>query len=129
MNTNYEVFTQHKQGVPILFSDCFPDCVFELGEPIETAQGLRGFLTDVSVDGTEGVLDISTNNVYSALVTKDATDLHLADPIYYDPTTGQLTAVSGGRPVFGKAVRVSYDEVYPKVGAGVAVVGVRVVNS
>jgi len=127
MNTNYEVFTQHKQGIPVLVTDCPVNAIFELGEPIQTNSGLNGFLTDVSSDGREGVLDVSPSNVYNGLVSL-TNDADIGTKVFYDPATGALTDTVVGN-AFGTVVRSGYNEIYPVSGGGIVELPVMVVNS
>lgn len=124
MNEFYEVFTNWKTGVPVLPADLVANAVFELGEPVQTLGGTNGFLTEVSKDGEEGVLDISPSNVYQAPVVIVGT-VNVGDLIYFDISDGTLTNVAGALAIFATAVRVSYDETFPKT-AGTITVGMKV---
>lgn len=127
MNLNYEVFTQWKQGVPILKSDLLPNTIFELGEPAQGLDGLNGFLTEVSTDELEGVMDISPAQVYNAFAVLGAGDKEVGTPLYFDPTTGALTTVETGE-VFGKIVRTEYSEIFPIAGDQSIFVNLLLVN-
>lgn len=129
MNTDYEVFTQWKQGTPILKTDLLPNVVFELGEPAQSIDGLNGFLMEVDkpVGGVEGVLDCGTSQVYNSSAVLEAGNHEVGTKLYFDPTTGSLTTVSTG-DVFGKIVRTEYDEVFPIVGGVTTFVNLLLVN-
>ncbi len=127
-NSMYQVYTQHIQGVPVLPEDLVANAIFELGEPVQSLAGLNGFLTEVSADSTEGVIDIGAGQVYSASCVLEAGNHDVGTNVYYNPTTGALTTVSTGKP-FGALVRVAYDDVFPVVGGVTADVNILLLNS
>jgi len=124
-NPFYETQTPYKQGMAVLKSDLVPNAIFELGEPVQTLGGLNGFLMEVSKDGIEGVMDISPTQVYSA-ITLIGPNQNVGDKVYYNPATGALTT-STFSIVFGKLVRESHTEVFPKV-SGTYAVNLQLVN-
>lgn len=128
MNNHYEVHTQFMQSMPILPADLVANAVFELGEPVQSLDGMNGFITEVSADGTEGNWDVGAYQVYSAPVVLSAGNKNVGTPIYYNPGSGALTDTATGK-VFGLLVRTEYDQTFPIAGGVTATVEMVLVNT
>jgi len=136
MNELYSVFGDYPLGLPVLATDCRVDVVFEKGEPCQTLGNFNGWLSEVNTNSNpaiEGVLEAGASNVGEALVTchVGTGDVHIGTPVFFVDGTNVLSTNSGaaGAHMFGKVVRVSYDEVFPVIAADQEVtLGIKVTN-